>query len=143
MDRWHSLRVPNSLSFLPDNVVIRLNETELVDFANHTTILAERNKEDSSVKYNASGDAMLSINHDHSGVVSLTLQATSASAALLSAAITSRKGQVLTIHDRSTNKQRVRAEVFRVEFTGAAVATTAWRFQASRLELDPDPNPNV
>ena len=132
--------VPNSLSFLPDNVVVLLNETELVDFANHTTINAERNKEDSSVKYNTSGDAMRSINHDRSGVVSLTLQATSASAALLSAAAKSGNEQILIIRDRNTDKQRVRGEVFRVEFTGAPVATTAWRFQASRLELEPDPN---
>lgn len=132
--------MPNSLSFLPENVVVLVDQTELIDFAHQTNILAQRNKEDSSVKYSVSGDPLISINHDRSGVVSLTLLATSPSAAFLSAVTRSGEGHTLVIRDRSTNKQRVSADIFRVEFTGAAVATTDWRFQASSLDLDPDPN---
>ena len=132
--------MPNSLSFLPENVVVLVDQTELVDFAHQTKILAQRNKEDSSVKYSVSGDALISVNHDRSGIVSLTLLATSLSAAFLSALIKGDDSHALVIRDRSTNKQRVTADIFRIEFTGAAVVTTDWRFQASSLDLDPDPN---
>jgi hypothetical protein len=54
--------MPNSLSFLPENVTVELDGTELIGFANQTKIEAERNGEDSSIQYDVSGHPSMTHN---------------------------------------------------------------------------------